>query len=719
VGKGEVYLKNKNEFSLITLEAILENYIYVNDASGYCVVSLSGGIKAVGSFPGIKPGERLKLTGDYISHPKYGKQFKIESFTIIHPTVTGDIIKYLGSGLVKGIGPSTAEKIVSKFGDKTLEIMDQNIDRLLQIDGIGRIKLKLIKKSWKDQQAIKDTMIFFQSLDLSSGTSLNIYKTYGKDSIKIVQDNPYQLTYDIRGIGFKTADTIARKAGFEEDNPKRIKAGIIYVLNEAANDGHVYLPLDILIEKCFGLLNVDLKDSPQLLMEMGEKGQIIKADERVYLSHFYYSERNIENRITTLCGGTPGISEKEIKSIKVKTGFYSEEQLGAIINSLRNKILILTGGPGTGKTTTLKGIVDAYKQLGKKIMFAAPTGRAAKRISELIGADARTIHRLLEYSPLEEIFIRNKENPVEADLIVIDEVSMIDTILMNSLVNAVDNKSTLMLVGDSDQLPSVGPGNILNDLIKSGKVPTTTLTKIFRQAEMSRIVVNAHKINKGEFPDINNSEDTDFFFIREDNTTRIPEIITDLCVKRLPGKYGFNPMTDIQVLTPMYKGDCGADNLNFLLQDALNKSEVKMRRGIRSYKTGDKVMQLRNNYDKDIFNGDIGRISYIDNENQKMEISFNGKIVQYEFTDLDDITLAYAITVHKSQGSEYPVVVMPVTTAHYIMLQRNLLYTAVTRASKMMIIIGSKQALAMAVSSLNKGKRYTSLFKVFPGKAAL
>jgi exodeoxyribonuclease V alpha subunit len=452
---------------------------------------------------------------------------------------------------------------------------------------------------------------------------------------------------------------------------------------------------------------------------MEEKGQIKKVAERVYLSHYYYSERNIENRITALYSSVSNISEKEIKSIRIKTGFYSEEQLGAIINSLKNKILILTGGPGTGKTTTLKGIVDGYKQLGKKIMFAAPTGRAAKRISEVIGAEARTIHRLLEYSPTEEIFLRNKENPVEADLIVIDEVSMIDTLLMNSLINAVDVKTTLMLVGDADQLPSVGPGNILNDLIKSGKISTTTLTIIFRQAEKSKIVVNAHKINRGEFPDVRNSEDTDFFFIQEMDSSRIPDLITDLCVKRLPGKYGFNPMTDIQVLTPMYKGDCGADNLNNLLQEELNKNDVKMRRGTRSYKTGDKVMQLRNNYDKEIFNGDIGLIRYIDNENQKMEIDFNGKTVQYDFTDLDDITLAYAITVHKSQGSEYPVVVMPVTTAHFIMLQRNLLYTAVTRASKMMIIIGSKQAVSIAVGSLNKGKRYTSLFKVYPGKPSL
>jgi exodeoxyribonuclease V alpha subunit len=375
-----------------------------------------------------------------------------------------------------------------------------------------------------------------------------------------------------------------------------------------------------------------------------------------------------------------------------------------------HKILILTGGPGTGKTTALKGIIDSYKHLNKIILLAAPTGRAAKRMSEVIGSEAKTIHRLLEYNPQDQIFARNEDNPLEADLLVVDEVSMIDTLLMNSLMCALSPGTTLVLVGDIDQLPSVGPGNILHDLIKSDKIPTAMLTKIFRQAEESKIVVNAHKINKGEFPALQNNETSDFFFIQEADNSIIPDLIVELCTKRLPSKYGFDPMKDIQVLTPMYRGEAGADNLNSILQSALNKNEVLITRGKKCYKVGDKVMQLRNNYEKDVFNGDIGLIHTINTEDQKLEIIFNGKIVAYDFLDLDDITLAYAITVHKSQGSEYPCVILPLSTAHYIMLQRNLLYTAVTRASKMMVITGSKQALQIAIGNKKSRKRYTSLF---------
>ena len=697
---------------MITIEAVLEDYIFRNEETGYCVASLSGGIKAVGILPGIRTGEQLKLTGQYESHPRHGQQFKIESFSVIYPTTTASISKYLGSGLVKGIGPATADKIVKIFGENTLDIMDNNPDKLLQIEGIGKKKLITIKKSWEEQKAVKDIMIYLQSFDISPAYALKIYRTYGKDAIKIVQENPYQLTYDVWGIGFKIADSIGKSAGFNEDHPKRIKAGIIYVLNEASNDGHVYLPMQELVNNCSEILNVDLSDSLLLFREMEDYGLLKIVNDNVYLLHFYLAERNIENKINELCGGTSEFTDKELNSVRLKPGYYSDEQLEAIRNSLLHKILILTGGPGTGKTTALRGIIDSYKRLGKNIMLAAPTGRAAKRMSEVIGFDAKTIHRLLEYNPQDQVFARDEDNPLEADLLVIDEVSMIDILLMNSLIKAVTPDSTLVLVGDIDQLPSVGPGNILHDLIKSGKIPTAMLTKIFRQAEESKIVVNAHKINKGEFPALQNNENSDFFFMQEADNSLIPGIIVELCTKRLPAKYGFDPMKDIQVLTPMYKGDAGADNLNSILQSALNPNEVLFTRGRRSYKIGDKVMQLRNNYEKDVFNGDIGLICSIDVEDQKLEIVFNGKIVPYDFLDLDDITLAYAITVHKSQGSEYPCVILPLTTAHYIMLQRNLLYTAVTRASRMMIITGSKQALQIAVANKKSRKRYTSLFSL-------
>jgi len=693
-----------------TIEAILEGYLFKNEVTGYCIASFSNGLKAVGILPNIKVGEKLKLTGEFETHSKYGEQFKIESFSIIYPSTTAGIIKYLGSGLIKGVGPATAEKIVDHFKEETLDILDADINRLLDIEGIGIKKLDLIKKSWEEQKAIKEIMMFLQSFDISPSYALKIYRTYGANSVKIVQDNPYQLTYDVWGIGFKIADAIGKSVGFSEDHPKRIKAGIIYVLNEASGEGHVFLPMEELIAKCYEVLGTDLTDSLMLFREMESQNLINIINGKVYLAHYYEAERNIEEKIKALCGGSSGFTEKEIKAIRLNS-IYSEEQLDAIRNSLTNKILILTGGPGTGKTTALKGIIESYKILKKNIMLAAPTGRAAKRMSEVIGMEAKTIHRLLEYNPQDRLFQRGEENPLETDLLVIDEISMIDTLLMNSLISAVSLNTTLILVGDVDQLPSVGCGNILHDLIKSGIIPTAMLTKIFRQAEESQIVVNAHKINKGEFPILLNGEASDFFFIQEADNSKIPDVITELCQHRLPEKFGFDPMKEIQVLTPMYKGDTGANNLNSKLQNVLNRNKILLTRGEKNFKIGDKVMQLRNNYDKDVYNGDIGLIEKIAMEDQKLEINFGGRIVSYDFLELDDITLAYAITVHKSQGSEYPCVIMPVTTAHYIMLQRNLLYTAVTRASKMLILVGSKQALSMAVGNKKSKKRNTSLFK--------
>lgn len=693
-----------------TVEAILEGYLFKNDLTGYCVASLSGGLKAVGILPNVKVGEKLKLTGEYEKHSKYGDQFKIESFTIIYPTTIAGITKYLGSGLIKGVGQTTAEKIVNVFKEDTLDVLDTNINRLLDVEGIGVKKLDLIKKSWEEQKAIQEIMMFLQSFDISPSYALKIYRTYGANSVKIVQDNPYQLTYDVWGIGFKIADAIGKSVGFSEDHPKRIKSGIIYVLNEASGEGHVYLPMQELLVRCYEILGTDLTESLILFREMEQQNLLNIRDENVYLSHYYEAERNIEDKIKTLCKSSSKFTEKEIKSIRLNS-VYSEEQLKAIRNSLTNKILILTGGPGTGKTTALKGIIESYRLLKKNIMLAAPTGRAAKRMSEVIGMEAKTIHRLLEYNPQDRLFMRDEENPLETDLLVIDEVSMIDTILMNNLISAVSLNTTLVLVGDVDQLPSVGCGNILHDLIQSGIIPTAMLTKIFRQAKESQIVVNAHKINRGEFPTILNNKSSDFFFIQESDNSKMADVITELCRQRLPEKYGFDPMKDIQVLTPMYKGDTGANNLNSKLQDVLNYKKVTLTRGEKSFKIGDKVMQLRNNYDKDVYNGDIGLIQSIDLDDQKLEINFSGKIVSYEFLELDDITLAYAITVHKSQGSEYPCVIMPITTSHYIMLQRNLLYTAVTRASKMMILVGSKQALAMAIGNKKSKKRNTSLFR--------
>ncbi len=693
------------------LEAILESFIYKNEANGYCVAALSNGLKAVGILSAVKLGEKLKLTGEFVTHPKFGEQFKVESYTVVLPTTTDGIIKYLGSGLIKGIGPATAAKIVDIFQSETLDILDNDPERLLQVDGIGKKKLEVIKKSWEEQKAVQDIMIYLQSFDISPAYSMKIFRAYGRNAIQIIKENPYLLT-NVWGIGFKTADKIGKSVGFEDDNPNRLKSGVVYVLNNAANDGNVYLPLTELVQKCNELLEVDLSDSLLFFRELDQDGTLKVSGENIYLRYYYQAERSIECKIKDLLRTSCKLSQAQLNTIVLKTGYYSAEQLEAIRNSLLHKILILTGGPGTGKTTVLKGIIDSYKQLGKKILIAAPTGRAAKRMSEVIGMDAKTIHRLLEYNPEENLFLVNADQPLNADLVVIDEVSMIDTMLMYHLLDAIESETTLVLVGDIDQLPSVGCGNVLNDLIRSGLIPTAMLTKIFRQAEQSQIVVNAHRINKGDFPIVTGNEKSDFFFIQEADSSKIPSIIVELCSKRLPAKYNYDPLKDIQVLCPMYKGETGVDNLNSLQQSILNNSSTFLSKGDKLFKFGDKVIQLRNNYDKDIYNGDIGVITNINKTDQNIEVEFGTRLAKFEYSELDDVALAYAITVHKSQGSEYPCVVMPITTSHYVMLQRNLLYTAVTRASQMMILIGSRQALMMAINNKKSKRRYTSLFYV-------
>jgi exodeoxyribonuclease V alpha subunit len=691
------------------IESTIEEIIYQNKDTGYCVAALADGGKAVGIMPELNAGADVALTGEYVTHPVYGRQFRVETFTVKMPATVENIKKYLSSGMIKGIRAGMAEKIVRHFGKRSLEVMDNNIDELLDIEGIGEKKLLIIKKSWDEQRIVKDIMMFLQSHNISPAFSAKIYKLYGKNSISIVSQNPYRLTNEIWGIGFKTADLIGKSFGFENGDPARLSAGVLFALREALNSGHTYLPLEELYKKCGALLNYNISEDYYLLKEMEEENKIVMEEERIYLSQYYNAERYVENKINNLNGVLNEFSKKEIDGIIINPGFYSPEQIDAISYSLLHKIIILTGGPGTGKTTALKGIISAFLQLEKKIMLAAPTGRAAKRMSEVIGLKAGTIHRLLEYNPNEMLFQRNEHYPLECGLLIIDEVSMIDTLLFYNLLRAVTEQTTIVLVGDSDQLPPVGAGSVLKDLLDADIIPSVRLAKIFRQAEESRIIINAHKINEGIIPDIKIDETSDFFFINESDDAKIPDIILDLCKNRLPLKYGFDPMNDIQTLTPMYKGVIGADNLNLLLQSAIN-SGIENAEG-KKYKTGDKVMQLKNNYTKEVFNGDIGFIKEIDRKDASMNIEFGGRGIRYEAAELEEITLAYAITVHKSQGSEYPCVIMPLSTSHYIMLQRNLLYTAVTRASKLLILIGSQKALSVAVNNKNSQKRYTSLFK--------
>ncbi len=692
------------------IQDAIERFTYYNEENGYAVAQLSKGTTAVGYLPGVHVGETVKLYGEFTHHAQYGRQFKIEKFETVYPgTITG-IQKYLGSGLIKGIGPKMSERIVDKFKDKTLYVIENDVDKVAEVDGIGKKRIQMIKDGWEEQKEVKNIMIFLQSHNISTTFATKIYKTYEQDAIEVVTDNPYQLTYDIWGIGFKTADKIAESLGITGDDYRRVRAGIIYALNESSNNGHVYLPFGKLVKECKRLIEVNIKEHNSVLKDLIENEDLIRDDNKIYLPSLYYAEQGVEKRIKRHLSSPSNLAKDKIKKLRLNAEYYSDEQLDAIRKSIQERIVIITGGPGTGKTTTLKGIIDIHKQLNSDIKLCAPTGRAAKRMSEVIGMEAKTIHRMLEYQPRDHSFKHNENNPIKADLLVIDEVSMIDIVLMNSVLKALQENTILILVGDVDQLPSVGPGNVLRSLINSDQIPVVFLQKIFRQAEKSKIVINAHRINKGHFPDIKNRAQSDFFFLEEKDPEKVQQLICDLVKTRLPDQYDYDPIKDIQVLTPMYRGETGASQLNELLQEKLNSSTVELSRGGNRYKVGDKVMQLRNNYDKEIFNGDHGFIHKIDKVDQRMEIEFDNRIVEFDYPDLNEITLAYAISVHKSQGSEYPCVVIPLTTQHYIMLQRNLIYTAITRAEELLVLVGTKKALAIATKNNKVSKRYSSLF---------
>ncbi len=689
----------------------ISEYIFHNDDNGFSVVKLSNGTTAVGILPKLNSSESVELSGNWIKHPKFGLQFSIENFKVLYPSTKEGIINFLSSRVVKGIGERTANRIVKKFGEDTLDVLDNHIERLLELPGFGKKRIATIKKSWEELRGMRKVLMFFQDFGISTVQAVKIYKVYGNESINAVKNNPYRLTHDIWGVGFKTADDIAHSLGFSDDDPYRIKAGINYILSEASKKGHVYLPIENLIKSCSEILGYELGYNDEILNEMEADGEIIIENNNVYPAYFYRAEEAIEEKLRVLLLH----DNKPVGSIKKLpaglTAKFSDEQLDAVEKSLSEKVLILTGGPGTGKTETVRGIISIYEHYEKKIMLAAPTGRAAKRMTELIGKEAKTIHRLLEYNPTMEIFNFDEENPLEADLIVVDEISMIDTLLMHNLMKAINFSTTVIFVGDVDQLPSVGAGNVLRDMIDSRAIPVVRLTKIFRQAEESEIVLAAHAINNGIIPDFKNRKNSDIFFLHENDEQKVQETILDLCESRLPESFGFDSLADIQVLSPMHRGEAGVTELNKALQRGLNPLPVAMKKGGYEYKVGDKVMQIRNNYEKEVFNGDIGFILSIDDSKQEIKIDFSNKMILYSIAEMDEITLAYAMTVHKSQGSEYPCVILTLHNSHYVMLQRNLIYTAITRASKLMIIIGSKAALQKAIANNRVQNRYTSLFK--------
>lgn len=665
----------------------------------------------MGNLVDANVGSVLLIEGDWKVDKKYGSQFIAQKWEETVPATVFGIEKYLGSGLIKGVGPKFAKRIVNMFGTDTISVIEDAPEQLNEVDGIGKKRVEMIVKSWEQQKEIKNIMLFLQGHDVSTSFAAKIYKTYGNDSIEIVKSNPYKLADDIWGIGFKTADSIASKLGFEKICFMRCRSGILYTLNQLADEGHVYAEKEQLIVKSTELLDTEREAVTDALEQILNTSDLILDEEAIYLPPFYMAETGVARRLKLLNDSPAKVNaylKVNITKLQEKIGIeYDEIQAQGIQQAVNAKVMVLTGGPGTGKTTTTLGIIRVLQIMGLRILLAAPTGRAAKRMTETTGMEAKTIHRLLEFKPPEG-YQKNENSPLDGDVLIVDESSMIDIILMNSLLKAIPPHMKLILVGDIDQLPSVGAGNVLRDIIDSEQFPVIRLTKIFRQAQSSRIIMNAHRINAGEFPNLINGRNTDFFYIEAEEPEIAAEKIVELVKYRLP-KYCHVQPSDIQVLSPMQRGIVGAANLNILLQEAINPSDKCLYRAGRSFRQNDKVMQIRNNYDKEVFNGDIGIISSIDFENRRLTVIFENRAVEYDVTELDELVQAYAITIHKSQGSEYPVVVMPVMMTHFVMLQRNLIYTGITRAKKMLVLVGTKKAVSYAVKHVTVTKRNTKL----------
>ncbi len=723
------------------VQGMINEVVFRNEVNGYSVIEICDEgeeTTVVGYFPYLNIGETIRVAGAWVEHPDYGKQFKMEAYHVVTPATLNGIERYLCSGLIPGIGPATAKKLVERFGLDTLDIIQYNPQKLTEIEGIGDKKAQKIYDAFIEQRELKDIMLFLEGYKISPAYAVRIYKTYGADTIKVIRENPYNLAEDVFGIGFKMADRIALTMGIPLDSEYRIASGTRYVLNQFHNNGHSYVPQKLLIKTSAELLNVREEVIENILISLFIDRKIVVEDlddvKAVYSIAFHKAEVGIVRRLLTLAqfpiSTVQFDIDNEIRKLEAEDGIaLAANQREAVQQAATKGLLVITGGPGTGKTTTIKTIIRLFERMGLDVLLCAPTGRAAKRMQEAAGRDSRTIHRLLEYGfgdkDEDMIFQKNEDSPLEADAIIVDEVSMVDILLMNSLLKAICEGTRLILVGDVDQLPSVGPGCVLKDIIDSKAVSVVRLDEIFRQAQESMIVINAHRINKGE-PPILNIKDKDFFFIREENQAEILEKIKALCKERLPKYSGYNSHEGIQILSPMKKGICGVINLNTELQKVLNpphfsKTERQFRDVI--FRQGDKVMQIRNNYkmkwqslsDPDyegegVFNGDMGIISKVDNEEQTIEVIYDGeRVVKYEGSDLDELELSYAVTVHKSQGSEFPVLVMPVTSGPPMLLTRNLLYTALTRAKQMVVLVGQERCIYSMVKNNYVTRRYSGL----------
>lgn len=696
---------------------VIENVIYYNQENGYTVMSVrpdgvNSSIILIANTTNPLPGVTLYVEGEWKKHQTYGKQFVSTLCNEIMPDTVYGIKKYLGSGLIKGVGPATAEKIVNKFGEETPDVIENHPERLKEIPRLGQKTIDILVQSWNEQKHMFDIMVFLKSFDISTMYAVKIYKLYGNNAIEILKENPYRLITDIDGIGFVKADTIALRMGYDMTSSKRQEAGINYTLNQFAEEGNTYYQKTFLSPEVANLLNLQPSMIDKTIENMVDKKELIETDNKIFLPYYYYAEKYIADKFYELITSYKDkeiISDLQIKDIEDVLGIeYNEEQRDAIKTALSNNVMVLTGGPGTGKTTVTKGIITAFRLMNKDILLAAPTGKAADRMSDATGGDAKTIHRLLGYNPIKG-YLYNEDFPLIGDVLILDETSMINVQLMYTLLKAVPIEMKLVLIGDVDQLPCIGAGNILSDLIKSEKIPVVKLQKIFRQAASSKIITTAHAINHGEIPILKNEKNSDLFFMTDNDDESIVETISDLVLNRLPHKYNIKP-TEIQILTPMKKGILGTKNLNDTLQNIINKegkNEIKF--GDTLYRENDKVMQIKNNYDKGVFNGDSGFIQTINKELKTVTVIFRKQIIDYDFSELDELMLAYAVTVHKSQGSEYPIIVMPLTMAHYVMMKRNLIYTGITRAKSLCVLIGQKQTLYMGINNVDTTKRNTYL----------
>jgi exodeoxyribonuclease V alpha subunit len=676
----------------------------------------------VGPLAGVKEGELLHLKGQYEVHPKWGEQFKVIWWYAVLPATVAGIQKYLASGLVKGIGPELAQRLVDKFGPETLKVIDDHPERLEEVPGIGPKRLAQIRQSWQGQKEAREVLVALQGLGVGMAHAHKIYQFYGPRAVEVVTTNPYQLVLDIQGLGFLTADRLAGRLNIDPRAPARLAAGLLHVLDTAAQDGHVYVPEDLLLDQTQELLQVPRKPLTAALEHQALEGRVVLSElpqgRGVYKRFAWVAETGIAQTLGRLYAtpGTPPplhLEDLVARGQRAQGLELSQEQIQAVTAALTEKVLIITGGPGTGKTTIVSCILDLYRGLGARVMLMAPTGRAAKRLSEATGGDATTIHRALEFSPQTGGFKRNPADPWKTDVVVVDETSMVDNFLMYHLLRAVPLKARLILVGDAHQLPAVGPGNVLKDLLDSGVIKVSHLTQIYRQARESLIVVNAHRINQGDFPVLPTQLGrSDFVFLELEDPLALKHRLLDLVSKEIPRRYGFDPVRDLQVITPMHRGPVGVQTLNYELQQRLNPGGERWSWGGRIYRRHDKVMQLRNNYYKEVFNGDIGQVCGFLPGTGQLQVEFDGRVVTYDPGEKEELTLAYAVTVHKSQGSEFPGVLLVLTTHHYLLLQRNLLYTAVTRGRSLVALLGSKRALAMAIKNDRPVRRYTDLARI-------